>query len=81
MSLAPVKLPAHTHQRVVACYAVLDRLMTTCGFTDYTDGMYENEPERSYAAAQARQAEVLLDRARCTAGTRFLDIGCGLMLG
>ena len=76
MSSAPSQ-PALTSPRVVACYAVLDRLMTACGFTDYTDGMYEGQPERPYAAAQARQAEVLLDRAGCRAGGRLLDIGCG----
>ncbi len=51
--------------------------MTACGFTDYTDGMYEGDPERLYAAAQTRQAEVLLDRVGCRAGGRLLDIGCG----
>jgi len=48
-----------------------------CGFTDFTDGMYENDPDRTYAEAQTRQAEVLLDRAGCQAGGRLLDIGCG----
>ena len=77
MSSAPSAPPAPTSQRVVGCYAVLDRMGPACGFTDYTDGMYEDDPERPYAAAQARQAEVLLDRAGCRAGGRLLDIGCG----
>ena len=66
-----------TDPRVVACYAVLDRFMPACGFPDFTDGMYEGNPERPYAEAQERQAEVLLDRAGCRAGTRLLDLGCG----
>jgi cyclopropane fatty-acyl-phospholipid synthase-like methyltransferase len=77
MSSAPAAPPAPTARRVVACYAVLDRLMTACGFSDYTDGMYEDQPDRPYAEAQARQAEVLLDRAGCRTGKRLLDIGCG----
>jgi cyclopropane-fatty-acyl-phospholipid synthase len=74
---SPPALPAHTAQRVVGCYAVLDRMGPACGFTDFTDGMYEGEPDRPYAEAQARQAHVLLDRAGCRPGTRLLDIGCG----
>jgi cyclopropane fatty-acyl-phospholipid synthase-like methyltransferase len=66
-----------TAPRVVNCYAVLDRLMTACGFDDFTDGMYEGNPDRPYGKAQARQAEVLLDRVGCHEGTRLLDIGCG----
>jgi cyclopropane-fatty-acyl-phospholipid synthase len=77
MSSAPAAPPAPTARRVVACYAVLDRLMTACGFSDYTDGMYEDQPDRPYAEAQTRQAEVLLDRTGCQAGKRLLDIGCG----
>jgi cyclopropane-fatty-acyl-phospholipid synthase len=62
---------------VIACYSVFDAFFPACGFTDLTDGMYEGDPSRSYEAAQARQAEVLLDRAGVKAGTRLLDIGCG----
>jgi cyclopropane-fatty-acyl-phospholipid synthase len=69
--------PAPTVRRVVACYSVLDRFMPACGFPDLTEGMYEGDPGRPYEAAQAWQAEALLDRAGCRAGTRLLDIGCG----
>jgi cyclopropane fatty-acyl-phospholipid synthase-like methyltransferase len=69
--------PAQTCRRVVACYSVLDRFLPACGFDDLTEGMYEGEPLRPYAAAQARQAEVLLDRAGCRGGTLLLDVGCG----
>src|SRR5581483_12280369 len=64
-------------RRVVTCYSVLDRFMPACGYTDLTDGMYDGDPGRPYEQAQARQAEVLLDRAGCRPGTRLLDIGCG----
>lgn len=77
MSSEPHAPPAKTCRRVVACYSVLDCFMPACGFDDLTDGMYEGDPDRPYAAAQARQAEVLLDRAGCRAGGRLLDVGCG----
>lgn len=66
-----------TAPTVVACYSVFDSFFPACGFTDLTDGMYEGDPTRSYEAAQARQAEVLLDRARVGKSSRLLDIGCG----
>src|SRR5436305_12404422 len=66
-----------TAQTVVACYSVYDHFFPALGFTDLTDGMYEGDPERPYEAAQARQAEVLLDRAAVGPGTRLLDLGCG----
>lgn len=66
--------PART---VVACYSVFDAFFPACGFTDLTDGMCEGDPNRPYEQAQARQAEVLLDRAGVGPCTRLLDIGCG----
>ena len=66
-----------TEPRVVAVYSVLDTIMTSSGFEDLTEGAYEGDPHRPYEAAQARKAELLLDRALCGAGSRLLDIGCG----
>lgn len=68
---------APTAPTVVACYSVFDSFFPAIGFTDLTDGMYEGDPTRDYEAAQARQAEVLLDRAGVSAGKSLLDIGCG----
>jgi cyclopropane fatty-acyl-phospholipid synthase-like methyltransferase len=68
---------APTAPTVVACYSVFDHFFPALGFTDLTDGMYDGDPTRNYEAAQARQAEVLLDRAGVAAGGRVLDIGCG----
>jgi cyclopropane-fatty-acyl-phospholipid synthase len=47
--------------------------------TDLTDGKYldDRNDQSSYLAAQERQVDYLLDQARCEAGTRLLDIGCG----
>lgn len=68
---------APTAPAVVACYSVFDRFFPACGFTDLTDGMYEGYPSRPYEAAQARQAEALLDRAEVWSASRLLDLGCG----
>jgi cyclopropane fatty-acyl-phospholipid synthase-like methyltransferase len=76
-STDPAFAAAPTEPRVVACYSVFDRIFPACGFTDLTDGMYEGDPHRPYEQAQARQAEVLLDRAEVWSASRLLDIGCG----
>src|SRR5262245_34426159 len=73
----PTQTPARTEPKVVACYSVLDHFFPALGLTDLTDGMYEGDPTRSHEAAQARQAEVLLDRAGVGPANRVLDIGCG----
>jgi cyclopropane-fatty-acyl-phospholipid synthase len=53
--------------------------MPACGLTDFTDGKYvdDRNDRAAYLEAQERQAEYLLDQARCGSGTRLLDIGCG----
>jgi cyclopropane-fatty-acyl-phospholipid synthase len=53
--------------------------MRAAGMTDFTDGKYvdEGNDRAAYLAAQERQAEYLLDQARCGRGARLLDIGCG----
>jgi cyclopropane-fatty-acyl-phospholipid synthase len=63
---------------VRTCYDVLD-VARACGVTDFTDGKYvdDHNDRAAYLAAQERQAEYLLDQARCGIGTRLLDIGCG----
>ena len=64
---------------VQTCYDVLD-LCRGCGIFDFTDGKYDAEDRddhAGYLAAQARQAEYLLDQIDCRRGARILDIGCG----
>jgi cyclopropane fatty-acyl-phospholipid synthase-like methyltransferase len=67
-----------TAATVRLCYDLLD-IAPLCGVTDFTDGKYvdERNDRSAYLAAQARQAEYLLDQALCERGTRLLDIGCG----
>ena len=70
-----------TAPTVRTCYDLLD-IAPLCGVTDFTDGKYvdgqsQQHDRAAYLAAQQRQAEYLLDQARCGAGTRLLDIGCG----
>jgi cyclopropane fatty-acyl-phospholipid synthase-like methyltransferase len=63
---------------VRTCYDLLT-VAPACGLTDFTDGKYVDDRNdwASYLAAQERQAEYLLDQARCGPGSRLLDIGCG----
>jgi cyclopropane fatty-acyl-phospholipid synthase-like methyltransferase len=67
-----------TAPAVRACYDLMT-VATACAITDFTDGKYiDDQNDRAgYLAAQERQAEYLLDQARCGPGTRLLDIGCG----
>ena len=57
-----------TEPRVVACYSVLDTIMTASGFDDLTEGIYEGDPHRSYEAAQARKADGAPGQGRLRAG-------------
>lgn len=77
IALAPSNRPT-TSSVVRTCYDLLT-VVPACGLTDFTDGKYVDDRNdgASYLAAQERQAEYLLDQARCTHGTRLLDIGCG----
>jgi cyclopropane-fatty-acyl-phospholipid synthase len=70
-----------TAPTVRRCYELLD-IAPLCGVTDLTDGKFADASSgptsrAAYCAAQERQAEYLLDQARCGQGTRILDIGCG----
>jgi cyclopropane-fatty-acyl-phospholipid synthase len=83
MSAATISPTAErgTAQTVRACYDLMT-VAPACDITDFTDGKYVRDPSArrgraAYLAAQERQAEFLLDQARCGAGTRLLDIGCG----
>jgi cyclopropane fatty-acyl-phospholipid synthase-like methyltransferase len=67
-----------TSPTVRTCYDLMT-VAPTCAITDFTDGKYvdKRNDRAAYLAAQSRQAEYLLDQARCGDGTRLLDIGCG----
>jgi cyclopropane fatty-acyl-phospholipid synthase-like methyltransferase len=63
---------------VRTCYDLMT-VAPACDIMDFTDGKYldDRNDSASYQAAQSRQAEYLLDQARCGRGMRLLDIGCG----
>jgi cyclopropane fatty-acyl-phospholipid synthase-like methyltransferase len=70
-----------TAATVCACYDLMT-VAPACDITDFTDGKYLDDASpqltrTAYLAAQQRQAEYLLDEARCGRGTQLLDIGCG----
>jgi cyclopropane-fatty-acyl-phospholipid synthase len=58
------------------CYDLLD-LSPAGGVEDFTEGIYESDPDRSYLEAQRLKNEYLLDEVECRQGSRILDIGCG----
>jgi cyclopropane fatty-acyl-phospholipid synthase-like methyltransferase len=59
------------------CYALFDRFFPACGLLDYTEGLYHGDSRTPYEQAQRNQLNYVLDQVRCTARTRFLEIGCG----
>src|SRR3954471_2006062 len=67
-----------TASAVRRCYDLLT-VVPACGLTDFTDGKYvdDHNDRAAYLLAQERQAEYLLDQAKCGRNTRLLDIGCG----
>lgn len=44
---------------------------------DYTEGKYDNNPNKSFDQAQLDQRKWILDQIGCKEGVRILDIGCG----
>ncbi len=68
---------ARPPERVVTCYAVFDKFFPTTGLLDYTEGIYDNDPDTPFEVAQRRQIDYLLDEVRCGPGTQILDLGCG----
>lgn len=61
----------------VHCYEFWDRVFRRAGVLDYTEGFYNGDPTVPYEEAQHNQICYLLDEAKCRAGSRVLDIGCG----
>lgn len=64
-------------ETVVTCYSFFDKLFPCQGMPDYTEGMFAGDASLPLSEAQRNQNEFLLDEARCEAGSRLLDIGCG----
>lgn len=68
--------PSMSAQTVVDCYDLLG-LSPLCGIEDYTEGVYDGDPARSYEEAKRRQHDYLLDQLGVGPGFRLLDVGCG----
>jgi cyclopropane-fatty-acyl-phospholipid synthase len=77
VAMTPANVARPRWRRVANCYSAVDRFFPACGLYDLTEGIYDGDPALSYEQAQARQHAYLLDQARCVAGTRLLDLGCG----
>src|SRR5688572_1856890 len=70
-----------TAPTVRTCYDLLD-IAPLCVVSDLPDGKYlagqsQQHDRTTCLAGQQRQAEYLLDQARCRAGTRLVAFGCG----
>lgn len=59
------------------CYH-LTGVSALAGVEDYTEGIYEGNPQTDYREAQRRQHACLLDEVGVGPGFRLLEIGCGL---
>jgi cyclopropane fatty-acyl-phospholipid synthase-like methyltransferase len=70
-------LMGNRQQTTINCYAFLDKVFPGVGMLDYTEGIYNGDPNIPFETAQQNQINYLLDEARCGPGTRLLDVGCG----
>lgn len=66
-----------SQKTTVNCYAFFESVFPTCGFLDYSEGMYLDDPNTPYEQAQQNQLNYLLDEVECEKGTRILELGCG----
>jgi len=70
-------MSTENNQTVVSCYDFLHLSPTTGEIGDFTEGIYEGNPERDYLKAQKLQRDYLLDEIGCVEGDTVLDIGFG----
>ena len=61
---------------VVFCYDLL-HLSIQREIEEFTEGIYNGDPNRSYQGTQILKKEYLLKGIGCYEGSRILDIGCG----
>lgn len=64
-------------KEVESCYSLLDKVFPTCGFDDFTDGLFKNSHSDSYARGQENQHHFILRQLCFQPGHRVLDVGCG----
>lgn len=64
------------NERAVSFYNLIDAWVGQ-GIEDFTEGIYDGNPQLNYSCAQRRQHEYLLAQSRVAPGKYLLDIGCG----
>ncbi len=62
---------------VRSTYDLLNLVSLESGNEDWTEGIYDGDPDVSYGEAQRRQHDYLLDEIQCKRGSKILDVGCG----
>ncbi|MDD2714743.1 MAG: class I SAM-dependent methyltransferase [Candidatus Wallbacteria bacterium] len=64
-------------RKVRLCYSITG-ISSLAGIEDYTEGIYNGNPDEDYCIAQKRQHEYLLDELGAGPGFKLLEVGCGL---
>jgi len=58
-------------------YIFWNKIFPTIELTDYTERMFDGDPDTPFDAAQLNQINYILDQVECRKGVRILEVGCG----
>jgi cyclopropane fatty-acyl-phospholipid synthase-like methyltransferase len=58
-------------------YIFWNKIFPTIELTDYSDGIFNGDPDTPFDVAQLNQINYLLDEVECRKGMRILEVGCG----
>jgi cyclopropane fatty-acyl-phospholipid synthase-like methyltransferase len=60
-----------------ANYVFWNKIFLAIELTDYTEGMFNGDPDTPIDVAQLNQINYVLDEVECGKGVRILEVGCG----
>ena len=58
-------------------YIFWNKIFLSIELTDYTEGMFNGDPDTPIDVAQLNQINYVLDEVECGKGVRILEVGCG----
>ena len=58
-------------------YIFWNKIFLAIELTDYTEGMFNGDPDTPIDVAQLNQINYVLDEVECGKGVRILEVGCG----
>ena len=58
-------------------YIFWNKIFPTIELPDYTEGMFNEDPDTPFDVAQLNQINYILDEVECRKGVRILEVGCG----